>query len=171
MPDYKVQVNGTTHTVSVESMSKKAPRVKVDGVAFETESVSNEEISTWIVRSGVEAVRAHAKALPNDRFDVWVGGVPFLALVQPSVSVGSSVPREMESRERFDGEIRALMPGRVTSILVKEGEPVELGTPLLILEAMKMQNEITSPVAGRVASVHVKEGATVKKDSLLIVLK
>lgn len=63
------------------------------------------------------------------------------------------------------------MPGRVTSILFKPGDSVEVGTPLLILEAMKMQNEITSPVQGKIAAVNVTEGATVKKESLLMVLK
>lgn len=60
------------------------------------------------------------------------------------------------------------MPGRVTSILVKEADYVELGSPLLILEAMKMQNEISSPIAGRIRSIGVREGETVKKDALLM---
>jgi len=171
MPQFQVKVDGTTHTASVEKTSNKPLKITVDGVEFETESVNDEEISTWIVRSGIEEVRAHAKALPNDKFDVWVGGVPYLALVQPSLSAGPSAPRPIASQEIFGGEIRALMPGRVASILVKQGESVEVGTPLLILEAMKMQNEITSPIAGKVATVHVSEGATVKKESLLVVLK
>jgi biotin carboxyl carrier protein len=63
------------------------------------------------------------------------------------------------------------MPGRITSILVREGELVSEGSPLLILEAMKMQNEITSPIPGRVKSVLVREGATVKKDATLIIVE
>jgi pyruvate carboxylase subunit B len=73
--------------------------------------------------------------------------------------------------EKFGGEIRALMPGRVTSVLVGEGEVVELGDPLLIFEAMKMLNEISSPFAGRVVRVHVREGETVRKDAILMVLE
>jgi biotin carboxyl carrier protein len=48
---------------------------------------------------------------------------------------------------------------------------VKEGTPLLILEAMKMQNEIGSPIAGKVKSISVHEGATVKKDSILITIE
>jgi biotin carboxyl carrier protein len=171
MSDYKVQVNGATHTVAVEPTSKNALKIEVDGIVFETESMSDEEVWTWIVGSDAKPIRAHARPLAIDRFDVWVGGVPFLALVQPSLSGVSSTARARISQEGLGGEIRALMPGRVTSILVKPGEAVEVGTPLLILEAMKMQNEITSPIAGSVAAVHVTEGATVKRESLLIVLK
>jgi biotin carboxyl carrier protein len=171
MSDYKVQVNGTTHTVTVEPTGKHALKIEVDGIALETESMSDEDVWTWIAGSDVKPIHAHARPLANDKFDVWIGGVPFLALVQPSLSAVSSEPRARTSQERLGGEIRALMPGRVTSILVRPGEAVEVGTPLLILEAMKMQNEITSPIAGSVVAVHVIEGATVKKESLLIVLK
>lgn len=60
------------------------------------------------------------------------------------------------------------MPGRITSILVKPGEEVSVGTPLVILEAMKMQNEIVSHKAGHVTSIKVQEGDTVKKDDVLL---
>jgi biotin carboxyl carrier protein len=60
------------------------------------------------------------------------------------------------------------MPGRVTSILVSQGDSVEVDTPLIVIEAMKMQNEIVSPLAGKVRSVLVQEGSTIRKDSLLI---
>jgi len=68
----------------------------------------------------------------------------------------------------FRDRVRALMPGRITSVLVKETDRVEIGSPLLILEAMKMQNEIVSHVAGTVKSIHVKEGETVRKEALLV---
>jgi len=55
-----------------------------------------------------------------------------------------------------------------SSILVKEADHVEVGSPLLILEAMKMQNEISSSIAGQVKSIGVREGETVKKDALLM---
>ena len=44
-------------------------------------------------------------------------------------------------------------------------------TPLLILEAMKMQNEITSPLSGLVKSILVKEGTSVKKDAMLMMIE
>jgi pyruvate carboxylase subunit B len=60
------------------------------------------------------------------------------------------------------------MPGRITSILVKEGDEVKEGTPLLILEAMKMQNEIASPASGCVRKIFVRDGESVKKDAVLV---
>lgn len=69
------------------------------------------------------------------------------------------------------GDIHAIMPGRITSILVKPGEEVSVGTPLVILEAMKMQNEIVSHKVGRVTSIKVQEGDTVSKDEILIQIR
>ena len=59
-------------------------------------------------------------------------------------------------------QINALMPGKVLKLLVKAGEAVEEGQPLLILEAMKMQNEYVSPMAGTVGEIHVEEGVNLE---------
>ncbi len=69
------------------------------------------------------------------------------------------------------GPVEAVMPGIVVEVLVEEGQTVEEGTPLLILEAMKMQNEIKAPGLGSVAEVRVKAGETVAGGAILLVLK
>lgn len=58
-------------------------------------------------------------------------------------------------------KVTSPMPGKVVRVLVAEGDPVEAGQGLVVVEAMKMQNEIRSPKTGRVAAVLVKEGAAV----------
>ncbi|HZV60180.1 MAG TPA: biotin/lipoyl-containing protein, partial [Candidatus Eremiobacteraceae bacterium] len=64
-------------------------------------------------------------------------------------------------------QITAPMPGKIVRVLVKEGEQVEVGQGLLVVEAMKMQNEIRSPKNGKVERVHVKEGQTVNSGEIL----
>jgi biotin carboxyl carrier protein len=64
----------------------------------------------------------------------------------------------------------APMPGRVVKVNVRVGDSVVSGTPLLSVEAMKMENELQSPGAGRVVSVHVQVGATVESDQELVVI-
>jgi biotin carboxyl carrier protein len=64
--------------------------------------------------------------------------------------------------------IKAPMPGKITKILISQGEFVEAGQGVLILEAMKMENEIKSTAAGIVKSVHVKEASAVEKGAVLI---
>ena len=78
----------------------------------------------------------------------------------------------MARSKRSEGNIiRALMPGRVLKLLVTPGEAVEEGQPLLILEAMKMQNEYTAPTAAMVDKVHVEEGANLEINAPMLVLK
>ncbi len=64
----------------------------------------------------------------------------------------------------------APMPGMVTTVLVNEGDVVEVGTPLLILEAMKMENVLKSPMQGRIKRISVKPGQAVDKNTLLVEL-
>ena len=68
-------------------------------------------------------------------------------------------------------ELRAIIPGRVVSVEVAEGDVVETGGRLLVLEAMKMQNELKAPRAGTVARVAVGSGHTVEVGDLLVVIE
>jgi biotin carboxyl carrier protein len=67
--------------------------------------------------------------------------------------------------------IKAPMPGKIIDVLVREGASVLRGEPLVILEAMKMQNEIVSPVSGTVAKVMAKANTNVMKDDILVEIK
>jgi len=64
--------------------------------------------------------------------------------------------------------VKAPMPGLILEINISEGQEVKEDDPLLILEAMKMENVITSPREGIIKSIKVKQGETVDKNSLLI---
>jgi biotin carboxyl carrier protein len=67
--------------------------------------------------------------------------------------------------------LKAPMPGKIIDVLVREGSTVLRGEPVVILEAMKMQNEIQSPVNGTVKSVPVKANTNVMKDDVLVEIK
>jgi pyruvate carboxylase subunit B len=69
------------------------------------------------------------------------------------------------------GIIYPPMPGRVIAVSVRAGDFVRVGTPLLVLEAMKMQNEIPSPREGRVKEVRVTPGQSVGPGDALVILE
>lgn len=69
------------------------------------------------------------------------------------------------------GTLSAPMPGEIIKILVKTGEIVSAGTPLLILEAMKMEHTITAPMDGRVKKIVFESGVQVKEGAELVVLE
>lgn len=170
MRTFRIQVNETAYIVSVRQIGKGRFQATVDGVTFEAEATTNDEIATWLVHNTKETLHAAARVVPNDRVDVWVASIPFPATVHAVGIGGYSIAPEAQRQRSIGDQVRALMPGRITSILVKEGESVKEGTPLLILDAMKMQNEIASPLTGKIKAILVQEGATVKKDAVLITI-
>lgn len=69
------------------------------------------------------------------------------------------------------GDIASPMPGRVVKLLVAKGDRVRAEDPVLIIEAMKMENRVPSPIAGTVAALYVSEGDDVKPDETLVQLE
>ena len=106
-------------------------------------------------------------AVGNGRFETWQDGSRLVVEVLD--------PRKL-SRQAHDAgeggssEIRVPMPGKVVAVRVAEGEAVQRGQGLVVVEAMKMQNELRAPRAGVVASVRAKAGDSVAAGATLAVI-
>ncbi|MCL4558362.1 MAG: sodium-extruding oxaloacetate decarboxylase subunit alpha [Deltaproteobacteria bacterium] len=110
-------------------------------------------------------------------FFVYVDGKLEEVLVEPLVEVvasqeGELIPKAAITMERPKateiGDVTATMPGKVSAIKVKKGDRVIAGDPVLIIEAMKMENEVHTPIDGMVYEIYVNEGDTVNPDEALI---
>ena len=93
----------------------------------------------------------------------------------PPNAVGQGGPRASRhrtaARPKGPLAIVAPMPGRIVKVLVKLDETVAARQPLVVVEAMKMENELRAPRAGIVADVRVTEGASVEANTVLVVLE
>jgi len=89
---------------------------------------------------------------------VWRDAQPFL-FTPPDFAGGT--------HSAADGAILAPMPGKVIAVDVAEGQAVEAGQRLLVLEAMKMEHALTAPFAGTVAELAAHEGSQVQVEALL----
>ncbi len=78
-------------------------------------------------------------------------------------SKGSKRPKA-----RKDSDVTTPMPGRIVSVLATEGQQIEAGETLLVVEAMKMENPVHAPVAGVIQNIYVQEGDTVNPDECLM---
>ncbi len=144
--------------------------VIVDGVSYQVdfEAVSDQPVYTLLVDG--KSYDAHVYQDENVWQVLFHGG---------TYSVTVEDEREKRLRGSLGGGIaenqeyylKAPMPGLVVSVPVSEGQAVQKGDVLLILESMKMQNELKSPRAGQVARVRVKPGDRVEhKETMLSVI-
>jgi pyruvate carboxylase subunit B len=81
----------------------------------------------------------------------------------PTTASASSRPRPSHQ-----GCVTTAMPGTIVEVRARVGDKVEAGDPILVIEAMKMENEIQAPQGGVVISVHVKKGDNVAPDETLV---
>lgn len=68
-------------------------------------------------------------------------------------------------------KVVAVIPGTIQRLMVAEGDEVAEGSPLMILEAMKMLNEVRAPIQGVIKKIYIKEGEQVSKEFLLLEFK
>ena len=82
--------------------------------------------------------------------------------------------RKFMERKKWEApnpsQVRSIIPGSVTEVLVKPGDKVKKGSKLMIYEAMKMKNVIVSPFDAVIESVEVKAGDKLPKGALLVKL-
>ena len=106
---------------------------------------------------------------------VGLGATPatVAAAPTPASAPAPSPAAQQAQTEAAEGEtvVAAPMPGILISLAVDEGDTVSAGDPLLVLEAMKMQNAIPSPVGGTIKSLPVAPGTQVTRDQALAVIQ
>ncbi len=125
----------------------------------------------------IKITGAGHKGQPQRHFYMTVDGVPEEAVVETldevvltggtegAVSQAIAGRRPRPSKE---GDVTTSMPGSIVDVLVKEGDKIEAGQPVLITEAMKMETEVQAPISGTVTGVYVQKGDAVNPDEVLI---
>ncbi len=116
----------------------------------------------------IEAVVVAEGAAGERAFGVTIAGHIYpVVLADPLRGAGRSATL------RQDGpvQVRASMPGRISAILVREGEMVVEGQGVVVVEAMKMENELPAPRAGRVTSLRVRPGEAVEAGAPLFTVE
>ena len=167
MSSYKATVKDTTHEVVFDEKNKSAGQI--NGTDFQLDRVELEDNHLHIIRDGKsyqveiidrnDAEKTVRVKINNSVFTVSVKD-PYDSLLE---QLGMS---NMNAQQV--NEVKAPMPGLVLSVKASPGQSISKGEPLLILEAMKMENVLKSPTNGVVKAIAVNEGEAVEKNQLLV---
>jgi len=139
----RISVADTTYDVSVEFIGREEVLLNVDGRIFN--------------------VIVHSNSLSHT---VFVNGRLFRVEKRSALNT----LREEKGRQKKK-DVRITMPGRVVQVMSNPGDKVEEGQPVLVLEAMKMQNEIKSPQAGELVRVNFRAGDYAEAGSVLFTVE
>ncbi|MDE6033088.1 MAG: acetyl-CoA carboxylase biotin carboxyl carrier protein subunit [Muribaculaceae bacterium] len=142
MKEYKISINGHEYTVCINSVNGNQASVNVNGTDYQVT---------------IPAAGAPAPAAP-------VNPVSPVAAA-PAPAAPAAAPAAAGA-----GTVLAPLPGVVLSIPVKVGDSVGASDPVVILEAMKMENAIPAGRAGKVIAINVKEGDSVLEGAVLVTL-
>ncbi|WP_322815489.1 biotin/lipoyl-containing protein [Chloroflexus sp.] len=143
MRRYQLTVNGKSYTVAVTETGSDRFIVQLDGREFEVQLTESREVSDPVTRSA--SLPAVSPPMPN-------------APTPPPAPPAPSIPPPTTVSDQL---IRAPMPGTILQIVVTPGTRVKRGQPVIVLEAMKMNNSIGAPRDGVISAILVKTGQSI----------
>jgi biotin carboxyl carrier protein len=150
MHTHLLRIAGRDYKAEVKELTPERAVVLVDGKEY-----------------AVDLVRIGRKKMTAEAVKAITGGAPATTAPAAAAAASSPAPRPAPSG-RGEGGITAPMPGLVLTIKVKEGDTVQAGQALLVMEAMKMENAITASYNGTVTKVYVREGDSISEGDLLV---
>jgi biotin carboxyl carrier protein len=142
-------------------------RVTLDGKPLAVDAVEISPNTISILLDG-QSFEISVTPSSDGRLKLQTGSQEFTAEVIDPRAWGGGRHSKVEAEGRQ--QILAPMPGKIVRILVKDGDQVEAGQGLLVVEAMKMQNEIRSPKSGTIERVLAREGRTVNAGEILCIV-
>jgi biotin carboxyl carrier protein len=162
---YEITIDGKNYRLDLNRADGRWS-CRLDGRDFEIDAILTRP-DVLSLRIGNLAYEVKSERLAND-LHLWVGSTCFAVEVRD--------PRSLRGRTRAGDDhgprkITAPMPGKVVRLLVREGEEVEPGRGVAVVEAMKMQNEIKSPKKGTIQKILVSEGAAVNAGDVLAIVE
>ena len=161
---YIASIEGKEYTVEI--IDDKHIRVGDQLLEVDFESVSGQPVFSLIV----DGKSYEAFVYPGDdqAWQVMLRGRQFSVDVEDEREKRLRVAGGGAVAEGAEFQMKAPMPGLVVSVNVAEGEQVEKGQVLIVLESMKMQNELKSPKAGKIGRIKIKAGETVEQRQTLL---
>ena len=153
----EIEKDGSTYTVTIDGKPYTADARMAGRPTAMSIIVDNQCYETIVTRAGKKTLVSTG----GDEFEIEIADE---LEHRGAASAAHHLDLDIE-------EIKAPMPGVVVSIEVEKGQVVEPGTPVVIVEAMKMQNEIATVVGGAVKEIRVNQGDIVDSQKTLVIIE
>jgi glutaconyl-CoA/methylmalonyl-CoA decarboxylase subunit gamma len=150
--------------VDVQELPSGKLDVKLGGKVVDTDLVVIGDRLSFRIDGRV--VDLTTEGAPPDLGAIATGHRSYFRVVSDRMKAAEAAKGAKKSAS--DKVLKSPMPGRVVKIMVAPGAEVEAGTPLMVVEAMKMENELKAKGPGKVLDVKVKTGDTVEVNAVLI---
>lgn len=161
---FEALFNETTWPVELDTEGKSAD-VNGKKLDYEIEPIGTDR---WLLRTGTTTYMLSNLSLKGNDLEFTLNGHWITVKVRDEKDLLLDKLGFKVGISGGEGKLNAPMPGKILKVLVNSGDTVSLGDPVVILEAMKMENELKSPVDGTVTGIHVTEGQSVEKNILLL---
>ena len=172
----EIEIDGRPRDVTVEPVAARPERMRVcwDGATHEVDARVVERdrhgVLLSLVQVGAAAASRQVRCVAagrNGLTAVHLGDVVVEAVINGRRVAGEAAGDAAGGPSR----LAAPMPGKVVRVLVAPGDRVEARQPMVVVEAMKMENELAAPKAGVVVEVPVTEGMSVEAGRLLAAIE
>ena len=163
---YHVTIRQRTYVIDVDGGA-----VTVDGERFESHAAAIPGTPLMHLLLGTDSWTVACQQLEGRRWALGAAGERVEVEVQDDRAKQIEELTGSKRKAAVGGGIKAPMPGLVIRVEVSEGQAVEVGDGLVVVEAMKMENELRATVRGVVERIHVTAGDRVEKGAELVTLK
>jgi len=162
---YQVIVEDSTFEIEISD-----DLVRIDGEAVLVDLAALEKANEYsLILEGISQP-IHAMKQGRGTWDILWNKRSFHVNVLDRLGRAIKEVGEQESQVEHPEAVIAPMPGTIVDVKVKEGDSVEAGQGLVIVEAMKMENEVKADAGGCVQIIHIASGDAVEKGTLLVEL-
>ena len=169
---FDIEINGHGRTISIDRAAAGRYRVIVNGRAQLVDATRVGSFGLSLLIDGADRssreIQVAPGSAPGELFGYLRGRTAPVVVNGRRSGRGAA---DSGSAAHGEQKIVAPMPGRVVRVLVAAGDAVEARQPIVVVEAMKMENELRSPKAGRVKDVGVAAGASVEAGRVLVVVE
>jgi pyruvate carboxylase subunit B len=158
MASYTVMIGERKYQIE-----KNQGKIMINGEPFDINLVPLNKVGLYLLKGASKVRELYIRSKGQATYTVMANGRHIEAQVEKN-----NGQKRKQDETKAAGDLVAPMPGMVVNVLVQEGQEVNSGDVLVVMESMKMQMQLRAPLPGKVSKVNAQSRAQVEKGSLLV---